>query len=107
MSINLRNRKAIRDYVFIEELECGIVLTGSEAKAIRDGKVDFLGSYVKIVGGEFYLINLHIGAADTTNSRRTRKLLVNKREIVTLGIKLKQQKLTLMPVRLYNKGRLF
>src|SRR3989344_7150471 len=107
MSINLKNRKAFRDYVFLEELECGIVLTGSEVKAIRGGKVDFLGSYVKIVGGELYLINLHIGVSDLADSRRTRKLLMNKREIISLGIKLKQQKLTLIPVKLYNRGRFF
>jgi len=107
MSINLKNRKAFRDYVFLEELECGIVLTGSEVKAIRGGKVDFLGSYVKIVGGELYLINLHIGVGGLADSRRTRKLLMNKREIITIGVKLKQQKLTLIPVKLYNKDRLF
>lgn len=100
------NKRAKFDYDIRETLEAGIVLTGAETKAIRDKKVDFLGSYVKPVGGELFLVNLHIGADGVEDTRRTRKLLVNKKEILSLSLKTKAQKLTMIPVSLYTSGRL-
>jgi len=96
------NNKARFNYEVYEILEAGIVLTGAEAKAIRAKKVDFLGSYIKILSGEVFLINLHIGVDGIDDTRKTRKLLLNKKEIVGLGVKIKQQKLTLIPLSLYT-----
>lgn len=104
--IDLTNKKAIRDYEFIEEYESGIVLSGNEAKSIREGKVDFSGAYVKVIGLELYLVNLHIGVEGELDTRHSRKLLMNKREILAIDGKVKEKKLTLLPIRLYNKGRL-
>lgn len=104
--MKVHNRKAKFDYDINESAEAGIVLTGAEAKAVRAKKVDFLGSYVKPIGGEMFVINLHIGVEGADDSRRTRKLLLNKKEILNLGMKAQAQKLTLIPVSLYTKGRL-
>jgi SsrA-binding protein len=100
----ISNKKAEFDYDIRETLEAGIVLTGAETKAVRDKKVDFSGSFVKPVGGEMFVINLHIGV-DEGDTRRTRKLLLNKNEILSLNSKIKQQKLTLIPLSLYTMGR--
>lgn len=97
------NRRARFDYDISEKIEAGIVLTGAEVKAVKENKVDFLGSFAKPVGGEIFLINLHIGAGEDT--RRTRKLLLNKKEILNLTLKAKASKLTLIPLSLYTKTR--
>lgn len=102
----LRNKKAEFDYDIQESIEAGIVLTGAEAKAVRDNKVDFSGSYVKPLNGEMILINLHIGVDGVEDTRKSRKLLLNKKEILNLTLKSKAQKLTLIPLSLYNNGRL-
>lgn len=102
----LQNRKAKFDYDIHETIEAGIALTGAEAKAVRAKKVDFLGSYAKPVGREILLINLHIGVEGDENARRSRRLLLKKSEILKLTIKIKQQKLTLIPLSLYTNGRL-
>jgi len=104
--MKVQNRKAKYDYDIKDTVEAGIVLTGAEAKAVRAKNVDFLGSYVKPIGGEMFVINLHIGVEDAEDSRRTRKLLLNKKEILNLSLKVKAQKLTLIPVSLYTKTRL-
>lgn len=104
--MKVQNRKAKFDYDIKDTVEAGIVLTGAEAKAVRAKNVDFLGSYVKPIGGEMFVINLHIGVEDAEDSRRTRKLLLNKKEILNLSLKVKAQKLTLIPVSLYTKSRL-
>lgn len=97
------NKRARFNYSIYEKIEAGIVLSGAEAKAIRAQKVDFTGAHVKPVGGEMFVLNLHIGTDGDT--RRTRKLLLNKSEIFSLETKMKARKLTLIPLSLYNKGR--
>ena len=104
--MKILNKRAEFDYQIQDTVEAGIVLTGAEAKAIRAKKVDFLGSYVKPIGKEMFVVNLHIGVEGELDTRKTRKLLLNKKEILNLGLKLKQQKLTLIPVSLYTSGRL-
>lgn len=99
------NKKAKFNYEIVDSVEAGIVLSGEEVKAIRLNKVDFTGSYVKIIGAEMVVINLHIGVL-SGDTRKTRKLLLNKIEIVSMATKVKQQKLTFIPLSLYNKGRL-
>ena len=104
-SLSLRNKKAHFDYEILDRVEAGIVLSGAEVKAVRGKKVDFSGSYIKPVGGQMLLINLHIGIEEG-GSRKTRKLLLKKKEILNLSLKIKQQKLTLIPLSLYTSGRL-
>ncbi len=102
------NREARFNYFVLEEIECGIVLTGTEIKSIRDGKVNLKDSYANIKGNEVYLINTHIseykeGNLFNHNPRRTRKLLLHKNEILKLKSKLEQEGLTLVPLKLYFK----
>ena len=100
------NREARFNYFILEEFECGIVLTGTEIKAIREGKVNLKDSYAKIKNNEVYLLNTHISEYKEGNifnhdPRRTRKLLLHKREILKLRDKVDQEGLTLVPLKLY------
>jgi SsrA-binding protein len=79
--MKLLNKKASFDYEIREKIEAGIMLTGAEVKAVRAKKVDFLGSYVKPINNEMFLINLHIGAEDELDSRKTEQ---NKGEEIDL-----------------------
>lgn len=103
------NRKAGFDYQILEKFECGIVLSGAEAKAIHTNHADLSRSTARIMGGEAYLINASIQPKNPPNNyqpTRSRKLLLHKAELVSLGTKIKQFKLTLVPLSLYTKGRL-
>lgn len=102
--MKVKNKKAKFDYEVHETIEAGIVLTGAEVKAVRGGSVDFSGSYARILGGEMFVINLHIGVEGETDTRHSRKLLLNKKEILAIELKLKAQKLTAIPLSLYTKG---
>ena len=100
------NREARFNYFILEEIECGIVLTGTEIKAIREGKINLKDSYAKIRNNEVYLLNTHISEYKEGNifnhdPRRTRKLLLHKREILKLRDKADQEGLTLVPLKLY------
>ena len=104
--MEVSNREARFNYFIQEEIECGIVLTGTEIKAIREGKVNLKDSYAKIRNNEVYLLNTHIseykeGNIFNHNPRRTRKLLLHKREILKLRDKVEQEGLTLVPLKLY------
>ena len=102
------NKRAGFDYELFEKLEAGISLSGGEAKAARLGHVTLTGSYIKIVDGEAFLINADIPVPGKLNydSRRTRKLLLHKSEIISLLTKSKQSKLTLIPIVIYTEKRL-
>lgn len=104
MTVLITNKKAEFNFEIIDRFEAGIILSGDEVRAIRVGKVDFTGSYVKIISGEMFVINLHIGT--TIDPRRTRKLLVSKAEILLCGARVKEKKLVFLPLSMYNKGRL-
>ena len=102
------NRKASFNYFFIELIEAGIVLKGSEIKSIRDGKVNIAESYAVEKDGEIILLNSHIPAykqASYSNHNPTdeRKLLFNKREINKLIGKINREGLTLVPTKMYFK----
>jgi SsrA-binding protein len=104
------NRKARHDYHVFDTYEAGVVLLGTEVKAIREGRVNLRDSYGKIEAGEVFLHNLHIspyshrGYAEHEPLRR-RKLLLNKREIRKLIGKMVERGFTLVPVRMYfRKG---
>lgn len=106
------NRKARHDYKIIDTYECGIVLVGTEVKALREGKASVVDSYATIDDGEVFLRGLHIpeySAGHWTNHspRRTRKLLLHRREIDSLMGKVRDGNSTLIPLQLYFvSGRL-
>ncbi len=104
-----KNKKALFNYKLEPgRVEAGIVLTGGEAKAVRLGKTDLSNAHARIVEGEVYLVNANIPieGKKSYNSTRSRKLLLHKKEIVSLESKVKQRKLTLVPVSVYTKHRL-
>ena len=105
------NRKAFHDYHLIETFEAGIVLLGTEVKAIREGRVNLRDSFARLDNGEIYLYNVNIspyshrGSADHEPLRR-RKLLLHRDEIRKLVGKTVVKGMTLVPVRMYfKKGR--
>lgn len=103
------NKRASFDYELQEKIEAGLVLSGSEAKSIRLGRVNISQAFAKIVGQEAWLINANIpieGKKDY-DATRSRKLLLHHSQIVSLEAKMKARKLTLVPVALYTKGRLY
>ena len=100
------NRKASFNYFFIELLEAGIVLKGSEVKSLRDGKGSIADSYAVDNNGELYLINSHIplyrqSSYNNHDPKGDRKLLINKKEINKLIGRINQEGLTLIPTKLY------
>ena len=104
------NRKASFNYFFIELLEAGIVLKGSEVKSLRDGKGS-IADYAVDNNGEIYLINSHIplyrqSSYNNHNPKGDRKLLLHKKEINKLIGRINQEGLTLIPTKLYfSKGK--
>jgi SsrA-binding protein len=103
------NRKAFHDYHLLETFEAGLVLLGTEVKAIREGRVNLRDSFARVEDGEVFLYNVHIspyshrGYADHEPLRK-RKLLLHKREIRKLIGKTVEKGMTLVPLRLYFKG---
>ena len=103
------NRKAFHDFHLLETFEAGLVLLGTEVKAIREGRVNLRDSFARVEGGEVYLYNVNIspyshrGYADHEPLRR-RKLLLHRDEIRKLIGKTVVKGMTLVPVRLYFKG---
>ena len=103
------NRKANYEYKLTgEKVEAGISLLGAEAKAIRENRGDISQAHGRVLNGEVFLINANIPATGVANynATRMRKLLLHKKEILALNTKLKQQKLNLVPILVYTKGRL-
>ncbi len=102
------NPKAHFDYEILETFETGLVLSGNEVKAIRAGKVSIHGSYVKILGGEAYLVGALVSPYQANNipenydTQRTRKLLLKKKELRYLTEKSQEAGLTLVPLKLYD-----
>ena len=101
------NKKARFSYKLFEKIEAGISLTGQEVKALRRNSADLGNSYAKIINNEVFLINANISVSNNNgNPTRTRKLLLHKKQIDSLSSKIKAKRLTLVPTKLYNKGRL-
>src|SRR3989338_79929 len=101
------NKKAFFDYQVLEKVEAGINLIGAEVKAIRLGMTDLKGSFVKIIGSEAYLINAKIfpykyARPEDYDERRTRKLLLHKKEIITLKGRTEGSNLTIVPLSIYT-----
>jgi len=103
------NRKAYHNYYVQDSLETGIVLTGSEIKSIRAGRVNLRDAYVRPERGELWLLNAHIARYDASSymshePTRPRKLLLHKKQINNLISSVKSKGLTLVPLKLYFKG---
>ncbi len=104
-----KNPVAMHNYNIINTIEAGIVLTGTEIKSIRSGKVNLKDSYASIQNGEVYIHSMHISPYEHGNifnkdPLRDRKLLLNKHEITKLIGFVKQKGYTLVPISLYFKG---
>ena len=102
------NRKASFNYFFLDILEAGIVLKGSEIKSIRGGKVNIADSYAAEKGGELFLVNSHIASYKQAsysdhNPMDDRKLLLNRKEINKLIGKIQKEGLTIVPTKMYFK----
>jgi SsrA-binding protein len=103
------NRRAGFKYNLIDRYECGIVLTGTEVKSLRDGNAQLKDSYATISNGEIWLIGAYIGpypgaSRDNHDPERTRKLLLHRAEIEKLTTQTKERGFTLVPTRLYFTG---
>lgn len=102
------NRKAYHDYFIEDKFEAGIILTGTEIKSIRNGRVNLKDSYARIDHGEVWLYQMHISPYELGNRYnhdplRKRKLLLNHSEIIKLVGKIQLQGLALVPTRIYLK----
>lgn len=106
------NRQATHEYFILERIEAGIVLDGGEVKSLRLGNVNLKDSFCIMQNNELVIKNMHIavyekaGAFNVKDSRRDRKLLLHREEIVKLNAKITQKGLTLIPLKLYFKQAL-
>lgn len=109
--MEILNRKAKFDYFIEDEIEAGLVLTGTEIKSLRLGKANIKDSYAIIRNNEAFLLNTHIseyteGNRFNHNETRTRKLLLHKKEILKLSSKIDLEGYTLIPLKIYfSKGK--
>jgi len=106
-----QNKKAFFDYEIIESFEAGIELTGAEVKSVRGGGANFSGARVVIKDDGAYLLGLNIqkykfSASEDYDPARTRRLLLHQKEIISIQTKMRSAGLTLVPLKLYNKGSL-
>ncbi|PKN15093.1 MAG: SsrA-binding protein [Deltaproteobacteria bacterium HGW-Deltaproteobacteria-24] len=106
-----KNKKAFHDYFILDTYEAGVQLKGSEVKAIREGRVNLKDSFVRIIKGELFLLNMHISHLSTAHTtfrpdeRRDRKLLMHKKEIGKLFEKVTKDGITIVPLKLYFNSK--
>jgi SsrA-binding protein len=105
----VENRRARHDYHLLERYEAGLVLTGTEVKSLRDGRVSLAQAYADVRDGEVWLVGAHIdeyaqGNVANHDPDRERKLLLHRKEIASLIGKVEQRGLTLVPTKLYFKS---
>jgi SsrA-binding protein len=103
-----RNKRAFHEYTLSDSLECGIVLTGTEVKSLREGSASLEDAYAKLDNGEVWLLGSDIPEYTMGNRlnhkpKRPRKLLLHRREIAKFAAKASQRGFTLVPLRLYFK----
>ncbi|MBW1603236.1 SsrA-binding protein SmpB [Streptomyces sp. JJ66] len=103
-----QHKKARHDYVILDTYECGLVLTGTEVKSLRQGRASLVDGFAQLDGGEMWLHNVHIpeysqGTWTNHSARRKRKLLLHRAEIDKLTGKVQETGLTLVPLALYFK----
>ena len=109
MAINIiaQNKKARHDYEILEKFEAGIVLQGSEVKALRAKRANLNDAFCRFIKGELHLMNAHIAELETTNryfsrdSRTPRKLLLHKKELLKIHNKISKEGLTVVPLMIY------
>ena len=104
------NRRARFKYAFLEKIEAGIVLSGAEIKSIRAGRANLSESFARVKDGEVFLVNAYIapwmGSQKLSDTNRDRKLLLHKKQILSLLGKISGGSLTLVPISVYIKGNL-
>lgn len=102
-----KNRKAFHDFTILDTLEAGIMLEGSEVKAIREGRINLKDSFVRIIKGEVFILNMHISHLSTTHTtyrpdeKKDRKLLLHSKQIAKLYSKVTKDGITLVATKLY------
>jgi len=105
-----RNRKATHRYEILEQVECGIVLLGTEVKSVRERSVSIEEAYARVEDGELWLLKCHIapyshGHGQNHDPLRRRKLLLHRQQIRRIAQHVEQQGLTIIPLRLYFNDR--
>lgn len=111
LKIIATNKKAFHDYHIIETLECGINLIGCEVKSLRKGEVNLTDAYCRIENGSLMMLQCHIknydkGSYSNVESRRDRRLLAHKREIMRMLGKVKEKGYSIVPLKIYFKDSL-
>ncbi len=107
----IEHKKAKLNYEILEEFEAGLELLGAEVKSLRAGQGKLEGSHVIVRGGEAYVVGMHIPPYQPKNTSldydpdRSRRLLLNKKELIELSSYESQKGLTIVPLRVYNKGK--
>jgi SsrA-binding protein len=107
MKLITKNKKAFFDYEVLESMEAGIVLSGDEVKSLRGGKVNLTGAFAAFHNGELFMINAHISpyekaySKDENEAKRSRKLLLHKRQLSRLIGQVAQKGVTLVPLSIY------
>lgn len=109
--MQIKNRRAFHDYQILEKLEAGVSLLGGEVQSIKAGRANIDHAFVRIRNGEAYLLGANIPLSVHSQIQgydpsRVRKVLLHRHEITSLSTKIGQSGLTLVPISLYNKGRL-
>lgn len=107
--VEIRNKKAYFDYFVLREIETGIVLKGTEIKSIRKGSANLKDTFARIKNNEVFVINMYIAKYEEGNrfnhdERRSRKLLLHKKEIKRLAEEIKLNGYSLVPLKMYFKG---
>jgi len=111
IKIVCQNRKAFHDFDIVETIEAGIALTGTEVKALREGRANLKDSYAKVKRGEMFLYGMHISpyrswGFSNHDPERPRKLLLHKREILKFGGKTQEKGFSIVPTKVYfRKGK--
>lgn len=110
-NLEFKNKKAWHDFTILEQFEAGIVLEGSEVKAVRDGRVNLKDTFIRIIKGEVFLFNMHISHLSTAHTtyrpdeRRERKLLLHKSQIGNMFSKVTKDGMTIVALKLYFNSR--
>ena len=109
-TVNIKNRKATFDYEIVETFTAGIVLTGTEIKSIRQGKVGLTDTYCAVINGEVWVKNMYIaeysfGSYNNHTTHRDRKLLLNRKEIRRIAKDALQPGFSIVPLRLFINDR--
>ncbi|HPP38785.1 MAG TPA: SsrA-binding protein SmpB [Candidatus Kapabacteria bacterium] len=111
VKIIANNRKARHDFIVLQSIECGIVLSGTEVKSLRQSKCSLQEAYATFQGEDLYLVNFHIapyehGNRENHEPKRPRKLLIHKREAFKLKSAVAEKGVTLIPLSIYFSGHL-